>query len=96
MRNIQEMKDILATELKHKTDFENTELLSSVLISVMCEVFAGDTLYIPMFKAGKAHSKLRDKFNGKNHHELAREFGYSTRTVYSILKNDKPMQKTIT
>lgn len=92
MDNLAEIQVLLCEQLRQKTGFLEVELVSSVVISVMCEAFAGDALYIPNKKASKIHAKLRQKFNGNNHRELAHEFGYSVRNVYTILSNQKPQQ----
>ena len=95
MENLREMKETLCEALKQKTSFEDVELVSEVLIDTMSEVFAGETVYIPSYKASKLHAKIRAKFNGKNHKELAKEFGYTFRTVQSILNNKKPQQVSL-
>lgn len=92
MNNLLEMKETLCEQLRQKTSFEDVELVSEVLMDVMCESFAGDMLYIPKRKKYGKREQLIKKFNGHNHRELAREFGYCVRNVYAILANQKPKQ----
>lgn len=95
MSSILEINELLCEQLKEKTSFSDVELISGVVMSVICEAFAGGMLYIPTKKSARIHAKLRKKFNGHNHHELAREFDYSVRNVYTILKNKPPEQLEI-
>jgi Mor family transcriptional regulator len=95
MSNIFEMNELLCEQLRQKTSFAEVELISSVLIDVICEVFSGEMLYIPNRKKYGKRQALRQKFNGKNHRELAHEFGYTVRNVYEILSNKKLKQLDI-
>ncbi len=90
MNNFAEMKETLCESLKQKTNFEEIELVSEVLINVMCDTFCGEMLYIPKRKKYGKREQLIKKFNGHNHRELAKEFGYCVRNVYQILANHKP------
>jgi Mor family transcriptional regulator len=93
MDNLDEMKEALCEQLRQKTSFEDAELVSAVLFDVMCDLFAGEMLYIPKDTKRKGlRQALIKKFNGHNHRELAREFGYCVRNVYEILSNQKPQQ----
>lgn len=92
MSDFLEMKELLCEQLKRKTAFSEVELVSSILIEVLCEAFGGEPIYIPNRKCSRIHAKLRAKFNGHNHRELAHEFDYSVRNVYQILKNEKSQQ----
>lgn len=95
MRNITEMKETLISELKSKTSFDEVDLIADVLINVICDVFAGDNVYIPNRKTSVTHEKIRSKFNGNNQAELAKMFGYTSRTIYQILRKNKAKQNDL-
>ncbi|MDD5227169.1 MAG: Mor transcription activator family protein [Methylococcales bacterium] len=92
MKNLLEMKESLCACLKDRTALENPELISEVVLSLMCEVFSGDNVYIPNRKIDSKKQAIIKKFNGNNHHQLALEFGYTARHVYRMLSNEKSKQ----
>lgn len=67
MSNLREMKETLCRELKEKTAFEDVELVSEVIFSVMSEVFSGEIVYFPTGKMNRIHQQVRARFTGKNH-----------------------------
>lgn len=55
----------------------------------LADCFGGQIVYMPRDVAGrinKTHQAIVQKFNGRNHAELAAEFQLSVQTIYRVLK----------
>ncbi|NAI60541.1 DNA-binding protein, partial [Escherichia coli] len=55
----------------------------------MMQVWGGQNVYFPMgmvWKVSQRDQEIFREFNGRNHHELARNFGVSLQWVYSVVK----------
>ena len=53
------------------------------------QVWGGQLIYFPsgtQLKCAKTHVKIFDAFNGRNHDEVAAQFGVSVQHVYKVVK----------
>lgn len=82
---------------KSKIFNEFVELFNEVLAIKIANVYAGEKIYFPEIKTSckeKIKSLIIEKFDGTNQFELAKQFGYSERHIYRILK-EKGCKKSI-
>lgn len=74
---------------KNKNFAELVELLDEVTAIKIVNAYAGEKVYFPEIKTAckkKIKKLIIERFDGSNHLELAKEFGYSERHIYRILK----------
>ncbi|CAM3726463.1 Mor transcription activator family protein [Xenorhabdus thuongxuanensis] len=65
------------------------EQIGEAVANRMMQVWGGQNVYFPMgmvWKVSLRDREIFNKFNGKNHHELARKFGVSVQWIYSVVK----------
>lgn len=70
-------------------DKSRIDVAVAELIATMAEDFAGQHIYIPTDYTHRSQERAMSIYNacnGRNHAEVAREFGVSERTVYRIYK----------
>lgn len=72
------------------------EQIGDAVANHIMRLYGGQNIYIP--KGLQLLVNLRDQaifraFNGRNHHELAREFGISLQWVYSIVKRFRELER---
>lgn len=73
---------------------EGVSELSADLIGEECamrmsEHWRGQNIYFPMarsYMANQIHEQIYARFNGHNHAQLAKEFGFSTVWIYKTIK----------
>ncbi|MDX5630371.1 MULTISPECIES: Mor transcription activator family protein [unclassified Brenneria] len=70
-------------------DTDIADQIGEAVANRMMQVWGGQNVYFPMGMAWKVSQRdleIFHKFNGRNHHELARKFGVSLQWVYSVVK----------
>lgn len=68
------------------------EQIGEAVANRMMQVWGGQNVYFPMgmvWKVSMRDREIFNAFNGRNHHELARQFGVSVQWVYSVVKRVK-------
>lgn len=69
------------------------ELIGVDNLLKLAEYVHGDEFYIPapaFFLRPVRDQKIRNEYNGRNHHELAKKYGLNERTIREICEGLKP------
>lgn len=75
-------------ELVPENLYELYHLVGAELFTKIVDAYGGETLYIPKLASmerKKKHDAIRKEYDGTNISQLARKYGYTEKTVYSIL-----------
>lgn len=73
----------------------SAELIGEECAMRMSEHWRGQNIYFPMarsYMATQVHEKIYARFNGHNHAELAKEFGFSTVWIYKTIKRMRALE----
>lgn len=62
--------------------------IADEVVEALREMSPGSHLYIPARDKTARNDAIRQRFNGRNHAEVCREFNISRRQVYNILKKE--------
>lgn len=70
-------------------DSDQAEHVAKEVADRMAAHWGGQNIYFPMglsIKLSRRDREIYDKFTGRNHHELVREYGVSLAWIYKIIK----------
>ncbi len=79
----------IMSEMLESIPPESAQLIGEECAMRMSEHWRGQNIYFPMarsYMATQVHEKIYARFNGHNHAELAKEFGFSTVWIYKTIK----------
>ena len=68
--------------------YELYNIVGAELFTKIVDIHGGEMLYIPKrvsMERKQKHDSIRKEFDGTNISQLARKYGYTKKTVYSIL-----------
>lgn len=75
--------------VEHGIDEELAQQAGNSLANHLSEIWAGSTVCFPkdhFYKLTKRDLEILSKFNGRNHHVLAMEYGLTENAIYRLLK----------
>lgn len=78
-----ELTDIVRIEIGMNEQFASD--VAAAILRGLSRVHGGSDLYIPAEDKSERNAAVRAAFNGRNHHEVMRQFGLSRSTLYRIL-----------
>lgn len=64
----------------------------------VAKILSGLKIYFPKLKHNcrqKIYEAIIKEFDGNNHEELSKKYNYSVRQIYTIVKLQKPSNKSI-
>jgi len=68
---------------------EIADMVGSEVAGLMAQNWGGQVIYVPagiFYRVSKLHQEIYERFNGRNHNELAKEFHVSRQWIYRVVK----------